>query len=122
MRTSTIIHCFGLLTIFTLFLLIGQFLFSTLAKENATGIYRVFPVTSLPLVAKKIVEVRHPELKKQQELEKPRSRVILHLAAGGQVEGDLLSETDQWILLNVDGSEVGFRRSEIQEIFRADRS
>lgn len=120
MRPSTIVHCFGLLTIFTLFILVGQFLFSSLTKESAWGVYRVFPVTSIPLIAKKIKQARHPELAAQEQAKLKKTQMILHLKSGSEIHGELVNETDHWITLRIDGSEVGFLKSEIEKVFRSE--
>lgn len=120
MRPSTIVHCFGLLSIFTLFILVAQFLFSSLAEKNVTGVYRVFPVTSIPLIAK-IIKQGKGAAAPSESVPAKKPQVILHLKSGSQIHGELLEESENWLSLNIDGSEVGFRRSEIDRIFRAEQ-
>jgi len=99
---------------------VAQFLFSSVAEKNVRGIYRVFPVNSLPLIAKILKQEQEPE--NSGEIVAPKKpQVILHLKSGSQLHGELVEESENWLTLNIDGSDVGFRRSEIDRIFRSEQ-
>ena len=110
MRPATLAQSFGLLSIFLVFAVVGQFLFSSFSKEKPASIYRIFPLSSLPLAAKEMRRERTPAESLPQ---KPKHEVSLHLKNGRKIQGELVRVDERGVTLNVDGSEVGFRHSEI---------
>ncbi|MCM8776187.1 MAG: hypothetical protein NC930_07570 [Candidatus Omnitrophica bacterium] len=116
MKVKTVAYCFGVLLTVSALALVIEHIAGVLTDMRSSSIHQILPVTSLPLLKRikssaglkqDLPSGRGPNLKMQ---------VTLHLKSGGEVTGVLLFQDEDWVTLNVDGSEAGFHRSEINRI------
>ncbi len=119
MKSRTIAHCFGFLAVLIAVCLIGEFLFAVFSGHSPQSLHKSFPLFSFPAAVNKFnappSSLSEEEILRREE--NPRLRLILK--NGRQMEGIRVSEDAAWVTLKVDGSEVGFKRSEIARIEQA---
>ena len=127
MKAKTLLRCFGLLAAVSAAAFIGESLVASLFKTDPPAISKILPVTSIPLAAKQISEFTlkapsAPEMAGSPPAgpHAPRKKATLYLKNGSEISGEIVSEGEDWITLNIDGSEAGFHRSEISRILRAE--
>jgi len=122
MRARTLIHCFGLLTAAAVVAVAGERITASLLKKDPASVHTILPVTSLPLWGK--LNTEWPKwtggMPKEDSTEVPEEKpvVTVTLNNGSEIEGTLVSEEEDWILLDVEGSQVGFHASEIREMHK----
>lgn len=108
MKAKTIAHCFGLLAILLSVGVIGEFLFAVFTGRVPQSLHKSFPLVTFPALIDKI---QHPEGRMAVKEKRPVWKITLK--NGRIVTGEKVSEDAGEIQLKVDGSVVGFMRSEI---------
>ena len=113
MQSRSVIQCFILLIMMVTVAFIGEFMVMSLTGEQVPALYRIAPVTSIPLFFKERSAFRLASEKKE---EAAKTFVTLRLLNGKEFRGELVSEDSGWITLKIDGNQVGFSRAEIAEL------
>lgn len=111
MKAKTIANCFGLLAVLLSACLVGEFLFAVFTGGTPQSIHKSFPLVTFPALLRKFQE---PEAEKNPQQKPPTLKITLK--NGRVITGEKISEDAAGISLRVDGSVVGFVRSEITKV------
>lgn len=112
MKAKTIAHCFGFLAILLSVCLVGEFLFAVFTGREPQSIHKSFPLVTFPALIKMI---QHPGTSSDAPI-KAVTTLRITLKNGRLITGEKVSENDSEITLRVDGSAVGFVRTEIAKV------
>ncbi len=123
MKPKTVLHCFLLLLIVSFVVLITEVVISSLTGAKLSPLYEILPISSSPFVGKKIKELDKATSRGNSQTETQHSlpvQVTLYLTNGSEIIGKLVSEDQDWVTVNYEGSIVGFHRSEISQISKTE--
>jgi len=112
MQGRTLFQCFSLLVLMVILAFIAEFMITPLFGTQVPVLYRIAPVTSIPIWFRQQIS---PE-KGGTKVVPPKHRVMIHLKSGKEITGELISDEEGWVMVNLDGNQVGFRRSEISDL------
>ncbi len=115
MKSRTIAHCFGFLAILISICLIGEFLFAVFTGHSPQSLHKSFPLVSFPAAIKKSTGLAGISNEKEHLHQEQKPKLRITLKNGRKIEGVMISEDAAWVTLKVDGSDVGFKRSEIAQ-------
>ncbi|MDP3920268.1 MAG: hypothetical protein Q8R76_05630 [Candidatus Omnitrophota bacterium] len=123
MKAKTLINTFALFAAVTYAAFGLEVVFSSYTQGGAVNLSGVLPLTSLPIAAD---DIRGEQSNWEERRNKRRAEssegipeppeIEVHLNNGRIVTGKLVSKDEKWLMLLVDGSEVGFHRSEVVTI------
>lgn len=118
MKAKIVVRCFGMLMTISFILLIAQPILATIFPFKPAPIHSILPITSFPHMNKSMLKYKtlFPDRSKLKEKENKHQRVIVYLHNGSEIHGNITYQDDAWVHLDMDGSQVGFQRSEISKI------
>lgn len=112
MKAKTIAHCFGFLAVLLSVCLVGEFLFAVFTGRAPQSIHKSFPLVTFPALIKMI---QNPGASSNTPAPAV-TRLRITLKNGRLITGEKVSEDASEVTLKVDGSAVGFIRSEIAKV------
>lgn len=112
MKAKTIAHCFGFLAILLSVCLVGEFLFAVFTGRTPQSIHKSFPLVTFPALIKMI---QNPGAGSETPVQAV-TRLRITLKNGRVITGEKISEDASEVTLKVDGSSVGFVRTEIAKV------
>lgn len=112
MKSRTLFQCWFLIITVMAFAFICEFMITSFQVKGQVRLHRLAPITSLPVILKEARQKsKDSKLKKEQKIK----YALVTLKNGKTIQGDVIEETDSWVTLKVDKSEVGFARNDMKE-------
>ncbi len=91
----------------------SEFCLYTFAKQKDLSMHRIAPITSLPFLI--YPKLRHSIHEKNTDLTKI-DYIQVVLQGGKKLDGKLVSQEGDWLVIDIDGSQIGLKKSEISQI------
>ena len=113
MRSRTVFQCWFFISCFLFIGLMSEFCLYTFAHQKDLSMHRIAPITSLPLLIYPKLRQTHEE--GSADLIKINYIQVV-LKGGKKLDGKLISEENGWLILDMDGSQIGLKKSEIEKI------